>query len=119
MSVMFTGSRWVTARSANFIEELAEPEAGSSILSRKTLACVSAGLAEDPRDETAVVSGRACGAGEGGPTTVRSEPWKGREGIFTLAVEEHWATLDPYSVALAMIGLVPRPATITWKEGLR
>lgn len=49
----------------------------------------------------------------------RSEPWKGPEGIFRLAVEEHWATLDPYSVALAMIGPVPRPARSIGKEGLR
>jgi hypothetical protein len=30
--------------------------------------------------------------------------------FFSLAVEGHWATLVLYSVALAMIGLVPRPA---------
>jgi hypothetical protein len=30
--------------------------------------------------------------------------------FFSLADEEHWATLDPWSVALAMVGLVPRPA---------
>ena len=53
------------------------------------------------------------------PKEARSKPWKGPEGIFRLAVEEHWATLDPYSVALAMIGLVPRPARSIGKEGLR
>jgi len=44
---------------------------------------------------------------------------EGPQGIFRLAVEEHWATLDPYSVALAMIGRVPRPARSIGQEGLR